>query len=403
MKTRFFFSAIVIIGASIAFFPYDTKAQVTIGSNTPPNAASVLDIISTTRGVSFPQLNLATTTTQPAGLPKDGTIVYNTNAGITGTTANGVGLYVWIATQWVSLNTNNPAASASWLLNGNNNNALRTFGTNDNFDLAFETNNTERMRLTTTTGFLGMGTTAPTTAIQLVNDNVSDQKDDIRITTYSSTFTPAILMDRFRGTPAAPANLVSGDDLGSIQSFGRVNNTVTGLTSIYSEYIGDGTTARCNIVFSTSTTGNVNNPRLTLDENGALYPAGDNVAAQTLGRSGNRWSAVWAGNGTIQTSDIRRKENITPLQYGLNDILKLDPISYSWKDDKTHKTKLGLSAQQLQSVLPEVVVEGTDEDKILGVYYSDIIPVLINAIKEQQVQIEDLKTKVKALETGAKK
>ncbi len=128
-----------------------------------------------------------------------------------------------------------------------------------------------------------------------------------------------------------------------------------------------------------------------------LYPGV--TSASSLGTSLSRWSSVYAANGIIQTSDTRLKKNIKPLSYGLKEVLKIEPISYSWKDDNTNKTKVGVSAQQLKTVVPEVVNTGEDAQQTLGVNYAELVPVLINAIKEQQTQIEELKAKVKALES----
>lgn len=135
----------------------------------------------------------------------------------------------------------------------------------------------------------------------------------------------------------------------------------------------------------------------------------------SLGRPANRWSTIYATNGTIQTSDTTLKTNIQPLSYGLADLMKIQTITYDWKDDTYGVKKIGFNAQNLLQIIPEVVQthsahinEGTGEvtykknDK-LGVYYSDMIPVLTKSIQEQQkiiemekVKNEDLGNKVKS-------
>ena len=138
----------------------------------------------------------------------------------------------------------------------------------------------------------------------------------------------------------------------------------------------------------------------------------------TLGKSNRRWGAVYATNGVITTSDMNLKTNVNPLKYGLKEILKLNTITYNWKNYKLGNTtipidkqekKIGFSAQQLLNVLPEVVQthswvpanENGDYKQIknehLGVNYSDIIPVTVKAIQEQQVQIDELKSEIKEL------
>lgn len=142
--------------------------------------------------------------------------------------------------------------------------------------------------------------------------------------------------------------------------------------------------------------------------NGAVIPALDNL--DDLGSATQRWDDVYATSGVVNTSDIRLKKNIKKLEYGLNEILRIEPISYQWKSSSNPaQVKLGFSAQQLLGIIPEVVKTNDivfDEDsrnstsiknENLGVYYSDLIPVLTNAIQEQQELIMALKSTVDEL------
>jgi hypothetical protein len=119
---------------------------------------------------------------------------------------------------------------------------------------------------------------------------------------------------------------------------------------------------------------------------GNLYPAVDN--AYKLGISGRRWSQVWAANGTIQTSDARLKENIGDLPLGLEEVRKLRPVSFTWKDHSDCKTHIGLLAQEVESVIPDAVEKGDDPAEPMGMNYGTLVPVLVQAIKDQQKQIE---------------
>ena len=156
-------------------------------------------------------------------------------------------------------------------------------------------------------------------------------------------------------------------------------------------YSDDNTGTNPNVTFESN--GNVGlgtaSPTDRLTIAGNAVPTLDN--AFTCGKSGQRWSAVWAANGTIQTSDVRMKENIQPLQYGLNEVMKLNPVSYNWIAKPQQGIKVGLIAQEVQSVLNELVVVGDDENKTLGINYAEFVPVLVNAIKEQQKQMDVLK------------
>ena len=89
--------------------------------------------------------------------------------------------------------------------------------------------------------------------------------------------------------------------------------------------------------------------------NATFASADDNL--NSLGNSTHRWKTLFATNGTINTSDRRDKENIIPIPYGLETIMKLNPVSFTWKGDADRQRKLGLIAQEMQELLPEVVAD----------------------------------------------
>ncbi|MDZ7848049.1 MAG: tail fiber domain-containing protein [Owenweeksia sp.] len=140
---------------------------------------------------------------------------------------------------------------------------------------------------------------------------------------------------------------------------------------------------------------------------GAIDPVADGF--DDLGSSSDRWDDIYATNGTIQTSDRRDKTNIRELDYGLQELMALKPVRFNWKEKSEQGDKLGLIAQDLQKVIAEVVkthdYERQEDGSLkkvknerLGVYYSDLIPVLIKSIQEQQQEIEELKAQNEELE-----
>jgi hypothetical protein len=131
-----------------------------------------------------------------------------------------------------------------------------------------------------------------------------------------------------------------------------------------------------------------------------VLPWTDNFSS--LGASGNRWSTVYAANGVINTSDKRLKSNIQDINYGLQSIMKLQPVSFTWKDDSQNSMRLGLIAQDVEKVINPVVDKGTDPSQTLGINYSELIPVLIKGMQEQQALIEQLQREVKELKEGRK-
>jgi len=98
---------------------------------------------------------------------------------------------------------------------------------------------------------------------------------------------------------------------------------------------------------------------------------------------------VYAGGAVVHSSDRRLKRDIETLPYGLIEVLQLAPKQYYWKNrgDQSHKS-LGLIAQEVQPIISELVHKANDENNTLSISYTELIPVLINAIKEQQEIID---------------
>ena len=107
----------------------------------------------------------------------------------------------------------------------------------------------------------------------------------------------------------------------------------------------------------------------------------------------NAFEVLFDGSTTIAgdlniNSDARLKANIISLGATLSKLLQIDGKTYTMKKDANHKKKIGLLAQDIEKVFPELVTETND---IKSVNYQGLVPVLINAMKEQQEEIERLK------------
>ena len=96
--------------------------------------------------------------------------------------------------------------------------------------------------------------------------------------------------------------------------------------------------------------------------------------------------ATLAGNLNIN-SDARLKANIVSLGSTLAKLLQIDGKSYTMKKDESEKQKIGLLAQDIEKVFPELV---TESNGIKSVNYQGLVPVLINALKEQEERIKRL-------------
>ncbi|MGB3077945.1 MAG: tail fiber domain-containing protein, partial [Saprospiraceae bacterium] len=131
-----------------------------------------------------------------------------------------------------------------------------------------------------------------------------------------------------------------------------------------------------------------------------------------LGSTSFRWSEIWSVNGLNQSSDERLKKDIHPLTSSLEKIKRMNPVSYRWKEEDGH-THLGFLAQELENVLPEIVrkpetqndvnTDGRTIDPLTDTYavnYSEIIPVLVKAMQEQQEIIMQLEKRLAAMENN---
>src|SRR3989440_2417327 len=96
-------------------------------------------------------------------------------------------------------------------------------------------------------------------------------------------------------------------------------------------------------------------------------------------------------------SDARLKTGITNLHYGLSEVMRLRPVTWTWKDRPGGKTGLGLIAQDVKPVLPELVEQGTDKDHMLSMNYIGLLPIVIKAIQEQQANVTGLSNEIAAL------
>ena len=94
-------------------------------------------------------------------------------------------------------------------------------------------------------------------------------------------------------------------------------------------------------------------------------------------------------------SDIKLKKNVEDISYGLDDVLKMRAVEFDWKEKRQGKHDIGVIAQELEKIIPEVVQEvdtlKTDGETHKVVDYAKLTSVLIKAIQQQQEEIELLK------------
>jgi hypothetical protein len=124
--------------------------------------------------------------------------------------------------------------------------------------------------------------------------------------------------------------------------------------------------------------------------------AGGEVDLMTL--DGNAGAGTLTVKGDIvaygSPSDKRLKENIKPIESALDKAMKLQGVTFNWKESDSIleiKEDIGFIAQDVQKVIPELVRE--NEDGMLSLRHQGITPILLEAIKELKAEIEELKQK----------
>jgi hypothetical protein len=111
-------------------------------------------------------------------------------------------------------------------------------------------------------------------------------------------------------------------------------------------------------------------------------------------------SANMTINGSLtQNSDERVKENIVEIPNAIDKVKAMKGVYYNRTDFNTDVTKIGVLAQEVEAVLPELIVEAPDSG-LKSVAYGELTAVLINAVKEQQTIIDDLKSRLETLENN---
>jgi hypothetical protein len=142
----------------------------------------------------------------------------------------------------------------------------------------------------------------------------------------------------------------------------------------------------------------------------AIYPSFNGSCI--VGTPTNQFTAIYAqyhySGATYHFSDTRLKENLRVIEKPLEKLLQMNGVKYDFiklsndsisneaekqKLEKMQKNKLGFLAQDLEKILPEAVLYDEDEDRYY-IEYNALIPVIVEAMKDQQAQIDGLKAEL---------
>jgi len=187
-----------------------------------------------------------------------------------------------------------------------------------------------------------------------------------------------ISSDGTNGTIATPNGdliLDSSDDI-SINADGGDIMFADGSTNVINLGIGDS-----NAIFNTQ----VSNADFIVKGN----DGGSTITAMTLDMSA-------AGAATFNAdvtafSDKRLKTDISNIENGLEKVMQMQGVYYKRNDQEDAKLKVGVLAQDMEAIVPEVVLTADDEMQTKSVDYGKITAVLIEAIKDLKAEIDELK------------
>lgn len=186
---------------------------------------------------------------------------------------------------------------------------------------------------------------------------------------------------------------VQNDQLSTSRS---VELVYTGSTYA-SNYLTSGPTGEQGVLYTSGSyplvIGTNNTQRMLISNAGV-------VTINDLAGTGSR-NVLADANGVLSApvSDFSVKKNIRSLEYGLSTIMKLNPVSFEYKDGwKSYGQgkQIGFIAQDIKEVLPNSAFITPTTGK-MGYNEIDLVPVLVKAVQEQQEQINELKKEIKKL------
>ena len=175
--------------------------------------------------------------------------------------------------------------------------------------------------------------------------------------------------------------------------------TTSTLTAVSSNISTLNTNILTTSTFNVSTM--ISNASNTITVRGSVFPSAD--ITYGLGSGSFRFTTVYASGGVITTSDSSEKDLIL-LPYGLNEVMQVKTIMYKWKsqallpdtDLAKHFQYYGICADQLSAIFPELVYN-EDPNVPMQLNYSELIPVVIKAIQEQNDSIQQLHTQTQKI------
>jgi hypothetical protein len=371
-------------------FPLVIYSQVGIGTTTP-NTSSTLDVTAPDKGVVIPRIAISDLNTPaPVTAPLESLLVYNTAI------ATGLGFHYWDGAKWAPISAT-ALADTDWTLVGNDMHNANT-------------------------GNVGIGVTTPSLLL-----HIEDTAPALRLVSGNEALGLVLTTDAFGNANWSTMSLdddwvVSGNDMyngnsGNVEVGTIVNKTYPAKFAVESDRIlleSSGNTVLSSKITSFSPTRAYELIGMYTDAGfnpNAIYLGGYNVN-NTAGAGYDVVDRIYCGKNFSNpgasipitatafnvASSKHYKKNISELKYGLADILQIEPVTYQYSSDKSNLYTVGYIAEQVSEVIPEVITYNDESSRIVSkeqgkpvsMDYSKMNAVLVNAVKEQQVEIDAL-------------
>jgi hypothetical protein len=229
------------------------------------------------------------------------------------------------------------------------------------------------------TGNVGIGTTSPQSHLFVVDSTTNPSRGVVASQNNSGAQAALMQMTKSRGTQTSPTAVANGDYVGAFNM-----NAFDG-TSYLSGKPMAGWGAKVN---GTVAAGSIPTDLFFYTKpSGTLDPYGDHVVRFIIASNGN----IYANGSLLSASDMRLKTDIEPIDNALDKVLALNGVYFHWNKDAQQPDgrQVGVIAQNVQQVLPEVVSSSPASKDYLSVDYTRLVPVLIQAMKEQQEQFKN--------------
>ena len=411
-----FTSVVNVLNTKAQTNTFPSSGNVGIGTLNP-NASALLEIKSTNKGLLIPRMNQTQRNAIPS--PATGLLIYQTNGA--------PGFYVYNGTAWAAITSGRANTSLSNLSASTAVSQSLVPGVDSAIDLGSSTKAWRKLYLKDS---VAIGTT---TATSLLDVNGITKSVGF-VATDTSMFGGLVgiagpTSPNYALTINATTNSLAGitvtdpisnygfrcDKTGAFEVIVGTKSSINSNTPVIGGYnTGNGPGIQGNANTVTAVSG-------TSQQSYGIYGSTANINSFAGYFNGNVFST-----GNFQTSDERLKKNIKDLESGMNIINQLHPKTYQFRNDGNYAylhlptgNHIGLLAQDLEKVIPEAVkdagintaklktgrpVEGEKGEDInfKAVNYTELIPVLIKALQEQDAKIKILTEMVEKLSVGAK-